>query len=92
MSWLYWVNRGKTKKCRVCGKDALTFQIETERLRDENGKPVEILEDSDDQSPASPEVERDTYKQALIEALPECWDTPKAQEIIKDALGESDNG
>lgn len=49
MSWLYWINKGKTKKCRVCGKEALAFQIETERLRDENGKPVEILEESDDE-------------------------------------------
>jgi hypothetical protein len=50
MSWLYCINRGKTKKCRVCGKEALAFQIETERLRDENGKPVEILEEADDET------------------------------------------
>jgi hypothetical protein len=38
------------KKCRVCGNETLTFQIETERLRDENGKPVEILEEADDET------------------------------------------
>jgi len=32
------------------------------------------------------EAGRDAYKLALEEALPECWDTLKAEEIIRDAL------